>query len=246
MSAATQDADRDIEIEALGESAVLVRFGDRVDLALAERAHAFTAALSRFALPGLVDAVPAYASVALFFDLERLPPDTEPLVIADEALAQWLADRRTKPREAASRLVEIPVAYGGANGPDLDALARHAKLDRDEVIARHAGVEYRVGMIGFLPGFPYLIGLDPALQMPRHAQPRARVPARSVGIGGVQTGIYPCECPGGWQLIGRCSGRLFDPRREQPSLLRAGDRVRFRAIAADDLAQARPQVHAHA
>lgn len=243
MSAATQDADRDIEIEALGESAVLVRFGDRVDLALAERAHAFAGALPRLAPPGLVDAVPAYASVALFFDLERVPPDTEPLVIADEALAQWLADRRAKPRTQPSRLVEIPVAYGGANGPDLDALARHAKLDRDEVVARHAAVEYRVGMIGFLPGFPYLIGLDPALQMPRHAQPRARVPGGSVGIGGVQTGIYPCASPGGWQLIGRCAARMFDPRRDPPSLLRAGDRVRFRAVDAELLAAARIEVH---
>ncbi|WIG55610.1 MAG: Allophanate hydrolase 2 subunit 1 [Rhodanobacteraceae bacterium] len=131
----------------------------------------------------------------------------------------------------------IPVCYGGDCGPDIDAIAEHAGLVRDEVIARHAAAEYTVAMLGFAPGFPYLLGLDAALHVPRRATPRTRVPAGSVAIGGAQTGIYPCELPGGWHLIGRTPLALFDPRRDPPCLLAPGDRVRFRAIDAGEFAR---------
>jgi KipI family sensor histidine kinase inhibitor len=137
---------------------------------------------------------------------------------------------------AMARLVEIPVCYGGDFGPDLDALADHARLGAEEVVERHAGAMYTVAMLGFAPGFPYLFGLDPALHMPRRASPRTRVPAGSVAIGGAQTGIYPSELPGGWQLIGRTPLVLFDADRDPPSLLMPGDRVRFVAIDAAALA----------
>jgi KipI family sensor histidine kinase inhibitor len=130
--------------------------------------------------------------------------------------------------------VEIPVCYGGECGPDIAAVAEHAGLLRDAVIARHTAAEYTVAMLGFAPGFPYLLGLDPSLQMPRRATPRTRVPAGSVAIGGAQTGIYPRELPGGWHLIGRTPLVLFDPQRELPCLLAPGDRVRFHAIEADE------------
>jgi KipI family sensor histidine kinase inhibitor len=133
-------------------------------------------------------------------------------------------------------MVEIPVCYGGDFGPDLDALASHAKLTAADVIARHTAATYTVAMLGFAPGFPYLFGLDPALEMPRRASPRTRVPAGSVAIGGAQTGIYPSELPGGWQLIGRTPLALFDAQRDPPSLLMPGDRVRFVAIDAAALA----------
>ncbi|HEY6894280.1 MAG TPA: 5-oxoprolinase subunit PxpB, partial [Rhodanobacteraceae bacterium] len=139
---------------------------------------------------------------------------------------------------APQRLVEIPVRYGGEYGPDLDALAHYAKLDAAEVIAKHTAATYTVAMLGFAPGFPYLFGLDDALQMPRRATPRTRVPAGSVAIGGAQTGIYPTELPGGWQLIGRTPLALFDAARDPPSLLMPGDRVRFVAIGADAFARA--------
>jgi allophanate hydrolase subunit 1 len=132
--------------------------------------------------------------------------------------------------------VEIPVCYGGEHGPDLDAVAAHAGLSRDEVVARHAGAGYTVAMLGFAPGFPYLLGLDPALHVPRRANPRTRVPSGSVAIGGAQTGIYPRELPGGWHLIGRTPRALFDPARNPPCLLAPGDRVRFRTITADEFA----------
>lgn len=128
--------------------------------------------------------------------------------------------------------VEIPVCYGGEFGPDLDAVAAHARLPRAEVIARHSAVDYTVAMLGFAPGFPYLLGLDAALRMPRRASPRTRVPSGSVAIGGAQTGIYPRELPGGWQLIGRTPLALFEPQRDPPCLLAPGTRVRFRAIDA--------------
>jgi KipI family sensor histidine kinase inhibitor len=132
------------------------------------------------------------------------------------------------------RLIEIPVCYGGEYGPDLDAVAKRAGLAPDEIVARHTAAEYAVAMIGFAPGFPYLLGLDPALATPRRTDPRTRVPAGSVAIGGAQTGIYPRELPGGWQLIGRTPLVLFDPRREPPCLLAPGDGLRFRAIRADE------------
>jgi KipI family sensor histidine kinase inhibitor len=130
------------------------------------------------------------------------------------------------------RLVELPVLYGGADGPDLDAVAAQAGLSPAEVIERHAAGDYAVAMLGFAPGFPYLLGLDPALATPRLQTPRTRVAAGSVGIGGAQTGIYPRPGPGGWRIIGRTSAVLFDPGRSSPSLLLPGDRVRFRPASA--------------
>jgi KipI family sensor histidine kinase inhibitor len=124
------------------------------------------------------------------------------------------------------------VCYGGEFGPDLGAVATHAGVDEQAVIDAHANGDYRVAMLGFMPGFPYLLGLDKALHTPRRESPRTRVPAGSVAIGGAQTGIYPRELPGGWQLIGRTPLVLFDPTREQPALLQPGQRVRFRAIEA--------------
>ncbi|HLO67907.1 MAG TPA: 5-oxoprolinase subunit PxpB, partial [Holophaga sp.] len=117
--------------------------------------------------------------------------------------------------------------YGGEDGPDLEAVARHCGLAPEEVARRHAGATYRVHFLGFAPGFPYLGGLDPALAAPRLDAPRTRVPAGSVGIAGAQTGIYPLESPGGWRLIGRTPLVLFDPRRPEPCLLRPGDLLRF-------------------
>ena len=126
--------------------------------------------------------------------------------------------------------IDIPVCYDAEFAPDLAALAAHSGLSPDEVIARHQARTYQVAMIGFAPGFPYLLGLDPALAMPRLATPRMQVTAGSVGIGGAQAGIYPAESPGGWRIIGRTPLRLFDPAREEPALLAPGQSLRFVAI----------------
>jgi inhibitor of KinA len=126
--------------------------------------------------------------------------------------------------------VDIPVCYGGDFGPDLDAVSSHTGLSTEEVVAIHGEPDYLVYMIGFAPGFPYLGGMSERLASPRRESPRAKIPPGSVGIAGSQTGVYPIETPGGWQLIGRTPLRLFRPERDEPSLLRTGDRVRFQAI----------------
>ena len=249
-------------IEPLGDSALLIRLGDSIDARTNSLALALVDALREAKLYGVRDVAPAYASVGVRFDIDAL---AGPGVggSPNEILARWihktietlLSNTTPSPDTAsagqgeagASRsvldsahvtndFIEIPVCYGGDHGPDLDALAAYTKLDARDVVARHARAEYRVAMLGFMPGFPYLLGLDEALHAPRRASPRTRVPAGSVAIGGAQTGIYPREQPGGWQLIGRTPLTLFDAARPQPALLRPGQRVRFRAIEAGEFA----------
>lgn len=214
--------------EALGDSALLLRLGDGIESGTVRRVHALARRLRATAPVEIGDIVPAYASVAVFVRPEALAIDAGLL----PRVETWLADAFAEATgaDATPRLVEVPVRYGGSDGPDLAQVARRCGLDEDEVIARHAAAEYTVAMLGFAPGFPYLLGLDPALATPRHAQPRTRVAAGSVGIGGAQTGIYPRESPGGWQIIGRTPLVLFDATRTEPSLLQPGDRVRFVAL----------------
>ncbi|WP_460813589.1 5-oxoprolinase subunit PxpB [Luteimonas pelagia] len=208
--------------ERLADDAWLLRLGDRIDSGCNARVHALAAAIRADAPGWLVDLVPAYASLAVFFDASRDDAD---------AIGAWL-DARLPVRGgdvagSAPRPVEIPVAYGGDGGPDLATAAAELGLSPDALATRHAAGDYTVAMIGFAPGFPYLLGLDPALALPRLATPRTHVPAGSVAIGGAQTGIYPREGPGGWRLLGRTPLRLFDPARDPPALLAPGDRVRF-------------------
>jgi inhibitor of KinA len=214
-----------------GEDALLLHFGDRIDAVINARVHAAHNRIQH-ALPQL-ETVPAYASILLRFD---------PFAWSDhagqtphQAVTQAVlhALQRTEHNLASPRRIEIPVYY---DGEDLAALAQYAQLTIEQVITRHTGGDYQVAMLGFAPGFAYLLGLDPALAMPRRAEPRLRVPAGSVAIGGHQTGIYPKSLPGGWQLIGRTPLRLFDPTAASPSVLRAGDRVNFRAIDAAEFA----------
>lgn len=217
----------DVAIERLGDEALLIRFGERIDPDLNRLVHALDAALRRQVPPWVVDVVPAYASLAVFLDASGFAPDVDALAEAEHWVRERLAQMSSTRPTAGGKAIEIAVRYGGADGPDLDAVAAHCGLPAREVVARHAAVEYRVAMLGFAPGFPYLLGLDPALAVPRLAQPRARVQAGSVAIGGAQTGIYPDAGPGGWRLIGRTERRLFDPLHLPPSLLAPGDRVRF-------------------
>jgi KipI family sensor histidine kinase inhibitor len=216
-----------LQIESLSEDALLIRFGDAIDPSINARVHAATARLKQ--LPD-VECVPAYASLLLRFDPARWAED------AGIAPHQCLRDVITTTLQALSdtsesaRQIDIPVLYDDETGPDLAAIAMHTGLSIEEVIARHTAVTYRVAMLGFAPGFPYLLGLDPTLAMPRRADPRKSVPAGSVAIGGNQTGIYPQALPGGWQLIGRTPLTLFDLRTSSPSLLWPGDQVRFQPI----------------
>jgi KipI family sensor histidine kinase inhibitor len=175
----------------------------------------------------LMDIVPAFATLALCVDGDEIADTAEPL----DELRRWLAsqpvDDPHAQADATSRSHTITVRYGGPFGPDLEVVAANAGLTPEQVIRRHATAEYRVGMLGFSAGFPYLIGMDPVLATPRRATPRTRVEAGSVGIAGGQTGIYPRSGPGGWQIIGRTEEQLFDIGRDPPALLEPGDIVRF-------------------
>lgn len=225
-----------LRIEHLGEDALLLRLGERIDPALNARVHALAAAIDARRPGWLRDIVPAHASLALFVDVDMLDVDDPhmeqtPLARAEDWLrAQGLSVDAGNAVPGEPEPAVIPIRYGGAFGPDLEALAAAAGLDTEAAIALHAGGEYRVAMLGFAPGFPYLGGLDPRLAAPRRATPRVRVAAGSVGIGGTQTGIYPRQGPGGWNIIGRTPLRLFDPTRDAACLLAPGQRVRFRAI----------------
>lgn len=236
-----------LSIEVLAEDTLLLRAGDRIDPAINARVHALAAVLRDARLPGITDLAPAYATLLLRFDPAawRSPDPKDPRPHERLAAALRALEPGADPTNGNDQVppgsactIEIPVCYGGDCGPDLAAVAEHAGTDPDGIVARHTARTYTVAMLGFAPGFPYLLGLDPTLHVPRRATPRTRVPAGSVAIGGAQTGIYPRELPGGWNLIGRTPLTLFDPGREPPCLLGPGDRVRFRAIDAEAFGRA--------
>jgi len=211
-----------VRIEPLGDGAVQIVLGDAPDEAARVRIAAAAARVRRAAPPGVTECVPGYATLTVHYD---------PLGAGDvEAALRRILAKLDDAEGGAGRRVEVPVRYGGEWGPDLEEVAALHGISADEVVRLHTAAEYRVHLIGFVPGFPYLGGLDPRLHTPRRDAPRAAVPAGSVGIGGAQTGIYPAESPGGWRLIGRTPLALFDPWRDPPALLRAGDRIRFRAV----------------
>jgi KipI family sensor histidine kinase inhibitor len=216
-------------LHPLGDAALVLVFGERIDPAINARVLAAWRAIRALRLPGVRDVVPAYASITVHID---------PGIPSVDALSARLLDvcSTLPPGMDATRLVEVPVCYDAAFAPDMDALCAHAGLAREEVIERHSRPDYRVYFIGFTPGFPYLGGLDPALAMPRRETPRTRVEAGSVAIGGTQTGIYPTRSPGGWRIIGRTPLGLFEHGRDPCCLLAPGDTVRFVPVSADEFA----------
>ncbi len=212
----------------VGESAFTVEFGARVDPALNRRVHALDALLRRQDRPGILELVPSYRALLVLYDPGR--------VTAPELRAQLLALAQGGDLEAPApegRLIELPVRYGGEAGPDLDAVAAHTGLTPEEVIRLHSRPVYTVAMLGFAPGFAYLLGLPERLSTPRLSTPRLQVAPGSVGIAGSQTGVYALNTPGGWQIIGRTDLRLFDPVADPPFRIEAGDCVRFVAHSAD-------------
>ena len=210
-----------LTIEPLGDACLVVRFGTGVDAVTSRVVAAATAALSAPALPGGVAIAPTFKPVAVVFDPHR----ADPRALSGAILAGLQNLKSSAPTPGT--IVEIPVAYGGDDGPDLAAVAAHIGLDSEAVVRLHTSTDHVVGMIGFAPGFPYLLGLPAALSIPRRATPRTSMPAGSVAIAERQTGIYPRASPGGWHVIGRTPRAMFDPRRDPPALLRAGDLVRF-------------------
>ena len=235
-----------MEIVPLGDSALIVRVREQFDDAPEETLDGVLRSfqkLRKAAIPGVIELAPAYTSVAVFFD---------PIAIArssgtPDKVFDWLAERvrgvvaggvdpgrRVRRRTSDVRIVEIPVCYESEFAPDLDDVASHAQITTKQVVDLHSTAEYRVACIGFVPGFPFLAGLPEKLATPRRSIPRKEIPPGSVGIGGAQTGIYPLRSPGGWNLIGRTPLKLFDPTKDPPTVLRPGDRVRFRVITREE------------
>jgi KipI family sensor histidine kinase inhibitor len=208
-------------VARLGEHVWLVELGATVDTDVNRRVVALAAWIRGQAWPEVRDVVPAFASLAVHVGPVADPADVE------RRLRAGLATPQEPDALREGRIVEIPVRYGGAHGPDLDEVAALTRLAPREIVERHAGRTYDVFMLGFLPGFAYLGIVDPAIQVPRRSSPRTRVPAGSVGLAGAQTGVYPRESPGGWQIIGRTDVSMFDASLSAPSRLTPGDRVRF-------------------
>jgi inhibitor of KinA len=209
----------------LGDSAVIIQFGNNITLENHQKVRVLAAHLEDKPFPGMIEFVPAFTTVTIYYN---------PLVLTYKdacSTIKHIMDDLEIGAPSEPRTIEIPVCYGGDFGPDLEYVAEHNGLTVDEVIQIHSGAEYLVYMIGFAPGFPYLGGLSERIQAPRRSTPRLRIPAGSVGIAGMQTGVYPIETPGGWQLIGRTPVPLFRPNDSSPSLLQAGDIVRFRPIS---------------
>jgi len=202
----------------LGETAVVLALEPPVTLESQKRIWSLTQRL--VGLPDVVEAIPGMNNITVILR----DPHMQALD-AIERLQRWWEE--SDALEPESRFIEIPVIYGGEGGPDLAEVARHSGLSEKQVVELHASVDYVVWFLGFQPGFPYLGSLPERLHTPRRGEPRLRVPAGSVGIGGPQTGIYPLSTPGGWQLIGLTPVKLFDPHRDEPILLRPGDSVRF-------------------
>ncbi len=219
-----------MKIELVGDSTVQVVLGDEPGEMTRRRVAAAGARLRAARVPEVVEVVPGTTSITIHYDPILVANRGSPVRWVGRSLLRLLADLDEHVGDE-GRVVEVPVCYGGELGPDLDAVAALHGLAADEVVRLHAAGEYRVHMVGFVPGFPYLGGLHPRLHTPRRESPRTSVPRGSVGIGGGQTGIYPVESPGGWQLIGRTPLRLFDAHVEPPALLRAGDVVRFRPVS---------------
>jgi inhibitor of KinA len=207
-----------------GDAALVAEFEDRIDPDLNARVVALADAIVRERIAGLRDVVPTFRSVAVYFD--PLTTDLDRL----SARLHELSSSVTSVADECGVPVEIPVCYGGEFGPDLEQVARYAGITAGEVVTRHAARGYRAYMLGFLPGFAYLGVVDRRIAAPRRTTPRVAVAAGSVGIAGSQTGVYPRSSPGGWNIIGRTPLVMFEPSRENASLVTAGVSVRFRPI----------------
>ena len=214
------------EIRPEGDSALLIVFGTEISRDTNRLVSAAARRVRERGIRGVVDMIPAFVSLLVCYD---------PRVISCGALRarlETILQAEAETRETAGRVFEIPVCYGGEFGPDLPDIASHAGLTEREVVDIHTSRDYLVYMLGFLPGFCYLGGLDERIHTPRLETPRLKIPAGSVGIGGSQTGIYPLESPGGWRLMGKTPVRTWDPDRDVPILMQAGDSIRFVEITA--------------
>lgn len=211
-----------------GDRAIVVEFGNEINPEINRRVRNLHMALQRAAIPGLGETIPTYRSLLIYYDPLQL--SLECLINRIQEIEANL-DQLSLPQP---KVYVIPVVYGGEYGPDLEDVAKHNQLTPEEVIRIHTSTDYLIYMLGFTPGFPYLGGMSLRIATPRLKTPRAYIPAGSVGIADKQTGIYPIDSPGGWRIIGRTPVKLYDPYREPPILLSAGNYVRFVSITKED------------
>ncbi|OUS77173.1 kinase inhibitor [Paenibacillus sp. MY03] len=234
------------EMASLGDSAIMVSLGNQVDEGTHQRVMMLSHYLEQHSFDGMIEYIPAYTSVTIVYEplqvymgmLQRAEADPEAgseLELSPyEIVSKWLESVLQQVQHTAAAepaLVEIPVCYGGEFGPDLEFVAAQNGMSTTEVIQIHCSRDYLVYMLGFAPGFPYLGGMDKRISAPRKQTPRLVIPSGTVGIAGEQTGIYPISTPGGWQLIGRTPISLFLPDKNPPTLLKAGNRIRFYPIS---------------
>lgn len=236
----------EIEYYPLGDSAIYIEFINRDDPLILHKLRTIIMAIEDDPFDGFIECALGFYGVAVYYDpaivYERARTDALPYDLALNKIKRLLT-KTSKNNRYEQRKVVIPVCYGGEHGPDLEYVANYHQLTAEEVIEKHAQGNYIVRMIGFAPGFPYLEGLNPQLATPRKDTPRLTIPAGSVGIGGSQTGIYPIESPGGWQLIGRSPIALFSVDKNPPSLLQSGDIVKFKPITSDEYARLKGEGH---
>ena len=209
-----------------GETGLVVEFGDAIDPAVNTRVHALARQVVAECGNVVEAVIPTYRSFLIFFD---------PLLVSRQELIARINTLASAPANSTAAVVKtvlIPTLYGGEAGPDLEFVASHNQLSPNEVVQIHSSTPYRIYMLGFTPGFPYLGGMSEQIAAPRLKTPRTKIPAGSVGIAGTQTGLYPVESPGGWQLIGRTPLQVFNPRSEQPFIYSAGDFLPFQPVTA--------------
>jgi KipI family sensor histidine kinase inhibitor len=219
-----------------GDSALNIEFGNEISEEINKKIRVAAALIENREISGISEVVPTYRSLMIHYD---------PLIIEYEELISILKgiEENIKNVELYSpEIIEIPVLYGGQYGPDIENVVMHNKLTVEEVIKIHTSAEYLIYMLGFTPGFPYLGGMDKRIATPRLHSPRTKIPAGSVGIAGEQTGIYPVQSPGGWQLIGSTPIELFNPDSENPILLKSGNHIVFKSIDEEEYMKIKEEV----
>ena len=220
----------------LGDSAITLDYGNIIDEPVNRKIIALFNHLQKNPFPGMVEALPAFSSLTVYYDValfKKMPDKRSAYEQVKQKLEQELR-YNFETNDIPSRLIRIPVCYEKEFAPDLETISAEKKITVDEIIHLHTTNKYRVYMLGFLPGFAYMGEVDERIAMPRLAQPRQKVTAGSIGIAGKQTGIYPLDSPGGWQIIGRTPLKLFEALNKEPTLLRAGDEVQFDSISRDE------------
>lgn len=221
-----------IEISQISETSALIEFGKEISTDINKKVRTFCSYLDEHPFTGMIEYVPAFASVSIIYN--PLEINNESPYEAIKSILNDILSKLDFTSPDKEHIVEIPVCYGGEFGPDIEHVAKINNLTVEDVIKIHSEGKYLVYMIGFAPGFPYLGGMSEKISAPRRETPRQAIPAGSVGIAGMQTGLYPIETPGGWQLIGRTPLKMFDLNGNPKSILKAGDIAKFYPISYEE------------